>query len=208
MAKEELAVLIEVANGKSRVEEIAKVLEKSRRQIYRLLQNLKKTGFIEKKGKEIVFQKQSFIPIFAKVMRVYPNIVNVLAGSGMIIFKELLEPRSIGELKIKTGLGVAIIHRKIREARRISLVIKEGKKYKFNNLIWPDLKEFFQGYSMYYLRIAQNIDANILIRGKYDGVLVVESNKELLDASLTAFSLYSQYGIGILMPVSYYHFPR
>lgn len=208
LSKQELATFREIALGKSRLAELAMALGKSRRQLSRILRNLDKAGFIETKGREIIFQKHAFIPILVQTLRVHSHLVDLLAGSGMIIFKELLEPKSIAELEVKTGLKIAIIHRKIMRAKAVSMVRKEGKNYLFNGKIWPELKEFLENYKQYALRIAPKIDADVLIRGKYGNEIVAESPKEILNASLTAFSLYSNYGIGILAPTNYYHFPK
>ena len=39
-------------------------------------------------------------------------------------------------------------------------------------------------------------------------MVVAEVTKEISDASLTAFSVYPKYGINIIMPSYYYHFPK
>lgn len=208
VSKNELQAIREISLEKNSLKEIATALGKSRPQIYRILKHLIAGGFIEKEGRKLKLQKQAFMPILVQILNNNPKIIPLLADSGIILFKEMLQPSSIEKLEEKTGLKIAIIYRKIKEAKKFSMIKKEGKNYVFNSKVWPDLKEFLEIYKQYALRIAPNINADILIRGKYKNEIVAESTKEIEGATLTAFSLYSKYGIGILMPTNYYHLPK
>jgi len=208
LSRNELEFIREIALEKNSIQEIAVVLKKSRPQLYKILKHLIDGGFIEKEGRILRLKKQAFIPILVQILKNNPHIIPLLADSGIILLKEMFEPVSINEIEEKTGLKIAIIYRKVQEAQKFNIVRKKDKKYFLNSKVWPDLKEFLENYKQYALRIAPKIDADLLIRGKYGNEIVVESTKELSDATPTAFSVYSKYGITIFMPVNYYHFPK
>jgi DNA-binding MarR family transcriptional regulator len=207
LSKNELFALRAIALGKNSLKEILLELKKSRPQIYRIIKNLSKKEFIEKR-RRISLQKHSFISILAEILRIHPQIIPVLSDSGITILKETLEGATIKEISLKTLLKPAIIYRKIKEARKFSILRKKNKKYLFSEKIWPDLKEFLEEYKKHISRIDPRIDARFLIRGKYGNFVIIESDKTVENSSLTAFSTYSDYGIKILNSTNYYHFPK
>jgi predicted transcriptional regulator len=208
LSKNELKLLREINIDNFSLEGLAKALSKSRFQTSRLLSKLREKGFLNRIGNKLIFQKQSFIPILLDILDKNTHLIPILADSGINILKEMLEPSSIKDLESKTNLKQAIIYRKVKEAQKFSIVRKENKKYFLNSKIWPELKEFLESYKRYLIRISPHLDSNILIRGKYDNIIIAESAKEIKDSCLTAFSVYSNYGIGIITPFNYYHIPK
>jgi len=208
LSRNELGALREISNGNNSLKKLAIALGKSRAQAYRISQKLIENGFIEKENRKIILQKHSFVPILIEILNKYPKIIPLLADSGILILKETFEDLTVEDVESRTNLKKAIIYRKLMLARKFSIIKKENKKYSFNSKIWPDLKEFLEDYKRYLHRIDSKISANILIRGKYKGVVIAESNKEIEDSSLTAFSLYPKHGLSIMMPSNYYHIPN
>jgi predicted DNA-binding transcriptional regulator AlpA len=208
LSKNELNALREISIGNISLKNLAKALGKSRAQIYRISKSLYEQGFIEKDKKRLRLQKHSFVPLILDILNKNPKVIPVLADSGITILKETLEYSSIEEIESKTGLKNAIIYRKLMQARKFSIIKKDNKKYLLNSKIWPDLKEFLEDYKRYLLKIDYKLDADILIRGKSKGVIIVESNKKIENSNLTAFSVYPKYGIKIFMPSNYYHIPE
>jgi len=208
LSKNELKALREISAGNTSLKNLAEALKKSRAQVYRISKKLNEKGFIGKEKRKLILQKHSFIPLILEILNKNPKIIPLLADSGIIILKETLEPSAIEKIELKTGLKKAIIYRKLNQAKKYSLIKKENKKYVLNSRIWPDLKEFLESYRRYVFRIDPKLSANILIRGRYKNTLIAESNKEIHNASPTAFSVYPKYGINIIMPSNYYHIPK
>jgi len=208
LSKNELEALREINLGATSLKNLAEALRKSRAQIYRISKKLNEKGFIKKEKRRLILQKHSFIPLILEILNKNPKIIPLLADSGITILKETLEASIIKEIESRTDLKKAIIYRKLMQARKFSIIKKENKKYVLNSRIWPDLKEFLESYGRYIARIDPKLSADMLIRGRYKDALIVESNKEINDASLTAFSVYPKYGINIIMPSNYYHIPE
>ena len=208
LSKNELKALKEIGIGNISLKNLAKALEKSRAQTYRIYSRLFKKGFIKNEKRKLILQKHSFIPLLLEILNKNQKIIPILADSGITILKETLEPSAIEEIESKTGLKRAIIYRKLMQARKFNIIKKENKKYLLNDRVWPYLKEFLEDYKRYLFRIDFNLSAEVLIRGKYDNVIIAESSKEIEDSSLTAFSVYPKYGINIIMPSNYYHIPK
>ena len=208
LSKNELEALREISIGAASLKNLAETLGKSRAQTYRIAKKLNEKGFIKNEKHRLILQKHSFIPLILEILNKNPKIISLLADSGITILKEILEASLIKEIESRTGLKKAIIYRKLMQARKFSIIKKENRKYFLNSKIWPDLKEFLEDYKRYLLRIDYKINAGILIRGKYNNIIIAESNKEIENSSLTAFSVYPKYGIKIMMPSNYYHIPK
>ena len=208
LAKNELKILREVTLGKNRVTEIAQAIQKSPTWTYKLLKKLNKKGFIEDKNKKIVLQKHSFIPILSQLLRRSPQLIPILADAGIPILESLLEWHSVKELQSLTGIKKTIIYEKIKESQKFSVIFGKKGKYIISD-IWSEIKEFIGDYKEYSFRIDPAIDPDILIRAKYDDVILFETNKKNVDyATPTAFSVFNEYGITIYGFVDYYHFPK
>jgi hypothetical protein len=208
LAKNELKILREITLGKNRVTEIAQAIQKSSTWTYKLLKKLNKKGFIEDKNKKIVLQKHSFIPIISQLLRRSPQLIPILADAGIPILESLLEWRSVKEIQSLTGIKKTIIYKKIKESQKFSVIFKKGEKYIISD-IWSEIKEFIEDYKRYSFRTDPAIDPEILIRAKYDNVVLFETNKKNVNyATPTAFSVFNEYGITIYGFVDYYHFPK
>jgi predicted DNA-binding transcriptional regulator AlpA len=208
LTKNELKIIREVTLGKKRVIEIAQATQKSPTWTYKLLKKLNKKGFIEDKNKEIVLQKHAFIPILAQLLRRSPQLIPVLADTGIPILEQLSEWHSVKELQYLTGIKRTVIYEKIKESQKFSVIFGKKGKYIISD-IWPEIKEFIKDYQEYSFRTDPAIDPEILIRAKYDNVVLFETDKKNIDyATPTAFSVFNEYGITIYGFVDYYHFPK
>jgi hypothetical protein len=207
LTKNELHILKEIALGRKRIIEIASAIKKSVAQTYCLIRKLNKKGFTEYKNKRIILQKHAFIPILSQLLRRTPQVIPILADSGIPILEQFLEKRTVSEAESATGIKKSLIYRKIRQAKKHSIIVKRERKY-FIPPQWPDIIEFIKDYQAYSFRIAPEIDPDILIRAKYDDVVVFETDKKVDYATPTAFSVFNEYGITIYGFVDYYHFPK
>ncbi|MCX6742529.1 MAG: hypothetical protein NTX24_05170 [Candidatus Pacearchaeota archaeon] len=208
LTKNELCIIREIALGKKRVIEIAPAIKKSVAETYYIINKLNKKGFTENKDKKIILQKHAFISILSQLLRKFPNIIPVLADAGIPILEQFLEKSSVNEVQSATGIKKSLIYRKIKSARKFSIIAKREGKY-FISPIWPDIIEFIKDYKEYSFRIDPEIDPDILIRAKYDNVVLFETNKKDVNyATPTAFSVFNEYGITIYGFVDYYHFPK
>lgn len=203
MNKTELKILRELANGNSRIKDIATAVKKSEKQVYRA--NLE--DFAIRERSKIEPKKATHASLLLQLLSEFPDLADLLSKSGIIILTSTLEPKTTKDISKETSLKKSIIYRKIRQAINISAISKQNKRYILNDKIWPKLKEFLIEFKNYQETIDNRIPANSVIYHK-SGKEIVFSNRAEQDAALTAFSAYSNYGIKLLLPTNYYYLPK
>ena len=204
LSSTELKVIEQIAKNNKSINLIAKSIKKSNKQVYRAVKKLKEIGFIDNSLEPI---KSVHNNLLQQLILEYPSLISPLSNSGINIFASILEPKTIKEIIQKTGLKKGIIYKKFRIVKNISLVTKKNNKYALNEKIWPKLKDFFLELNKYEEIIDKRIPASSIIYFKNEKEIIF-SNKEELNAALTAFSKYNQYNLKLLLPVYYYYLPN
>jgi len=204
LSSTELKVIEQIAKNNKSINLIAKFIKKSNKQVYRAVKKLKEIGFIDNSLEPI---KSVHNNLLQQLILEYPSLISPLSNSGINIFASILEPKTIKEIIQKTGLKKGIIYKKFRIVKNISLVTKKNNKYALNEKIWPKLKDFFLELNKYEEIIDKRIPASSIIYFKNEKEIIF-SNKEELNAALTAFSKYNQYNLKLLLPVYYYYLPN
>ena len=204
LSSTELKVIEQIAKNNKSINLIAKSIKKSNKQVYRAVKKLKEIGFIDNSLEPI---KSVHNNLLQQLILEYPSLISPLSNSGITIFTSIIEPKTIKEIIQKTGLKKGIIYKKFRIVKNISLVTKKNNKYALNEKIWPKLKDFFLELNKYEEIIDKRIPASSIIYFKNEKEIIF-SNKEELNAALTAFSKYKQYNLKLLLPVYYYYLPN
>ena len=204
LSSTELKVIEQIAKNNKSINLIAKSIKKSNKQVYRAVKKLKEIGFIDNSLEPI---KSVHNNLLQQLILEYPSLISPLSNSGITIFTSIIEPKTIKEIIQKTGLKKGIIYKKFRIVKNISLVTKKNNKYALNEKIWPKLKDFFLELNKYEEIIDKRIPASSIIYFKNEKEIIF-SNKEELNAALTAFSKYNQYNLKLLLPVYYYYLPN
>ena len=119
----------------------------------------------------------------------------------------LWEKKTTSQAQKEAGLHKMTIIKKINEGRRMSLLLTENKTYRVNEKIWPDARECLLEIRKCEESIDPRVPVDSIIYFKNDNEIVF-SNKKELDATLTAFSAYENYGIGLLTTTYYYCLPK
>src|SRR3989338_4381220 len=130
-----------------------------------------------------------------------------LSATGLQIYLALLEPKTIKEIEKETGLHKTTILKKIKQGRRMSLLLIENKKYRINDKVWPDVQEGLTEFKRYEDAIDPRVPVNSMIYYKNEDEIVF-SNKGDIDAEKTAFSAYDQFGLKLLLITNYYYLPK
>ena len=207
LSKPELRILQQIANGNTRINEIAHAIKKSDKQIYRTTKNLIEKGFIELYRGKITAKKTTHNAVLMNLLSKHPNLINVLSGNGIKILIVVLSPKNIKQIKRETKLKKSIIYQKLKQFYNTSIIRKENKNYVLNAKIWNNLKDFLEEYKKFSESVDKKIPANSVIYKKTDKELVF-ANKEKIDATLTAFSCFENFGIKIFLTTNYYTLPK
>src|SRR3989338_7553464 len=207
LSKTELRILAQLAEGNNKTKEIASALNKSLPQIYRSGQKLIKKGWITSSRREYEPIKNAPSSLLLQSLREFPSLIEPFSDSGLLLLSYLTEPKSLQELKNVSKMSRTQILKKIRQAKKISLLRKEQKRYVLQDKLWVVVANFIRELKEYEKNIDPRVPANSTIYFKTEKEIVFSNPKDL-DAAPTAFSAYEKYGIKILSPVGYYVLPK
>lgn len=200
----ELRAVSALGNGNKTIVDIANALKISRSQTYRILQSLKREGILEEHSKP---SKKTHINLLFKLLTRANNLSSPFSGTGLQIFTTLIEPKTAAEVEEETGLHKTTIFKKIRQARKMSLLSIKKNKYLINSSIWPDAKAFLIALREYDTSIDKRVPVTSTIYFK-NVEEILFSNKDKLNATLTGFSAYEDFGIKIYTLTHYYYLPK
>ena len=164
LSKTELSILSEIAKGNENVSEIAKVLSKSKSQIYKIIKKMQKKDIIESlEYSNIIAKKQVHISLLLGILRENKSLMDFLAASGIKILIALEHPQTITKIIVETGLKRGIIYRKLKKAISINLIRKKGKEFEINDAIWSTIREFIVSLLKYEQILDTRIPAESII---------------------------------------------
>lgn len=198
--KTELEIIKILAEGEKDIEKIARAINRTKNHTYILLRKLNQEHII--KNREI--EKIPHLKKLSRLLIFHPQLIDIFSDNGLEILQLL--PCDIQSIKKKLKIKKSIIYSKIKKAKNINLIKKE-KQYKINNVIWKEVSELINSIKDY----EKNIDYRIPIDSK-----IIEKNKDeilftslkKIDASLTGFSAYKDYGINIVSEEKDYFLPK
>jgi hypothetical protein len=203
--KVELELIYHIARGENKVDRIR--IGKSISQVYRQLDKLKKKDLISIKRGKIALKPSLYLNLLIQNLLDNPNLINIISDSGLNILLNLEEPKKIKDIIEITGLKKSIVYNKIRQCMNASILLKRDNRYRLNEKIWEQLVDFLLEYKKYDENIDERVPVDSRIYYKDDkGVLFC--SKQERDAQLTAFSIYSEYGIKIYTTKNYYYLPK
>jgi len=208
LSKIELSILSEIAKGNENVSEIAKALEKSKSQIYKIIKKMQKKEITEGlEHSKVIIKKQVHISLLLGLLRENKSLIGFLAASGIKILSALQNPKTTNQIIVETGLKRGIIYRKLKKAIGISLINKNGIEFEINDDIWPTIREFI----ISLLKYEQTLDTRIPV----ESIIYFKKNNEIIYSSLseqkatkTAFSVFEDYGIKIFNKENFYYLPE
>lgn len=204
LSKTELETISFVGEGIKNISDLAVALKISESQVYRVLNHLKEKEIIDAQSRPI---KKTHISLMFKLLTKAKNLSGPFSGTGLRIFSELTTLRSISQLERLTGLHKTTILKKIRQARKMSLLIKDKNMYRLNEKLWSDAIDFFLELKRYDKSIDDRVPASSIIYYK-DEKKIIFSSREDLDAALTGLSAFKRFGIKVYPITNYYHLPN
>ncbi|MBN2368019.1 hypothetical protein JXC34_03295 [Candidatus Woesearchaeota archaeon] len=203
-SKTELKVISELGKGNCKIKGIAKALNKSISQIYRIAQKLE---IADLKRGVLKPHMKTHVSLLLKIMARSQALSTPLSGTGIQIYSSITTPKTIKEIVKETGLHKTTVLKKISQGKRMSLAYPEKNTVRVNEKIWPDAKAFFEELKRYEGAVDPRVPVNSIIYHKNEHEIVF-STKEDHNAAPTAFSAYEQYGIKLLTITNYYYLPK
>ncbi|MFH1174155.1 MAG: helix-turn-helix domain-containing protein [archaeon] len=203
----ELKAISELGNGKSSITELATTLKISKSQVYRIAEKLNRKGIVALSEGELQPEKKTHVSMLLKLLAKASNLANPLSGTGMQIYQAIIEPKTVKEIETETCLHKSTVLKKIRQGRKMSLLLLKNRTCQLNDKIWPDAIQFFIELQKYEYSLDQRIPINSIIYSKNSKEIIFSNNQDI-DAQKTAFSAYENYGIKLLLLTNYYYLPK
>ena len=205
-SRTELQTIAELAKGNTSISTVAEALNKSEKHIYRIVQKLEEKDLATLSAGEIIPKKSTLMVRLTRILDSYPNLIPVLADSGIPILVSLLEAKSVDEITEETDVKKSTVYALLKKALKISLVKKDGERYVLNERIWGEVPDL--------LREIRDIERLLDPRVPYNSVIyyrdrdeVIYSNKYGGDSGeKTGFSVFEKEGIKLLLPTTYYYY--
>jgi DNA-binding Lrp family transcriptional regulator len=195
MKASEINVFLSIENGKT-AKEIAKTLKVSKQFVLRVLKDLEKKKIIEKKkeGKRIIYfisqNPKAFLML--KVLKMNKEI---LKGKREALLPLLLEEKSFREIQIELNVSTKKLIEDLKFLMSIGIV-KKNEKYSLNE----EKKEIVE------LARILALEKEEFEWKRGNEFLKVSEKEEPL--ALTAFNLFSKYGVEVLTNKFYYYHPK
>jgi len=203
----QLSIIYEKGKGKNNANEIALALKKSKSQIYRSLKDLNKMNIVQLKRGGFELMLNPHTNLLVNNLLNHPNLIQLLTDSSIQILQECLELTTISKIAKNTKLNKATIYNWINKLQKVSIIRETNHQYLFNTKLWADLKEFIIEFKKFNDSLDNRIRPSSKIYYK-DKNIIIFSTKTSENASLTAFSMYKQFGVNILTTKNYYSFPN
>lgn len=204
----DLKILEQLAQGTTDIKTIAKLLQKSDKQIYASSQKLKTKNILDLFNGHLEPKKIPHITLLLRLLKNHPNLTTILSGSGLTILGHLIRPKKVTDIVQETGVSKSVVYDTIQQCLSISIITRRADNtYMINPDIWPDLQEFLHALIIYDETTDPRIPANSTIYHKNNKEILFSSNSSL-DATRTGFSAYEQYGVKLLLPAIYYYLPK
>ena len=203
----EIKVLEQIEKGNKEIKSIANALARSVKQIYVIARKLEEEGIIERKKKKLEVSRKTHLVLLMRTLAQRPNLAPMLADAGIPICVAMLRPRTAKEIMEETGFKKATVYRKLEQAKKRSLVRKKRLTFEINEAFWPMLKSFLEVLKEYEATIDESIPASAIVYYKKNNEILF-STREDVDATVTAFSAYKEYGIKLLLITEFYYLPK
>jgi len=206
-----ISLLKAVINVTSDTRALIEILGIKEWQFNEHVKKLLQDGFIKKDGNKINLQDNAKTILLKSISQKW-NLENLLRGANELVFSYLTESLTVNEIVANTGLSTATVYRGISDLESIGVVRKE-----------PDTKDYHMGKAperisidnskeelMNFARILNTErekmyepDAEIIYKDSTK-ILKKVSKGKVTEGELTAFSLFTDYGIKYESPFNYY----
>lgn len=205
-SRTELQTTAELAKGSTSISTVAKALNKSEKHIYRIVQKLEEKDLAALSAGEIVPKKSTLMVRLTQIIDSYPNLIPLLADSGIPILISLLEAKSVDEISEEVDVKKSTVYALLKKGLKISLVEKEGDLYIINEKLWGDVADL--------LKEIRDIERLLDPRVPYNSVIYYRDRDEIVysnkysgnSGDKTGFSVFEMEGIKLLLPTTYYYY--
>ena len=171
-SKTELQTIAELSKGNTSISSVAEALDKSEKHIYRIVQKLEEKDLVSLAAGKIVPKKNTLMVRLTKTLDSYPNLIPILADSGIPVLVSLLEAKTVDEITEDIDVKKSTVYTLLKKALKISLVKRDGEQYVLNERLWEDVVEL--------LREIKEIERLLDPRVPYNSEIYYRSQHEVI----------------------------
>ncbi|NPV63850.1 MAG: MarR family transcriptional regulator [Methanotrichaceae archaeon] len=214
LSENEVRALIVITRSEDPVHpsDLQKELGLLKGSISRIITHLQDKGLAERAEGEIILAGTPPAEAFKRLYyshRASP-LPEILSGRRMVLLSRLDPlPGSLEDLAEETGIPRDTVYYYLQGFLQLGVVSRsrQGKayRYSFNNIVWPELKDFVASLREY--QVLRLVPREALLIKSYEDSVLFKSLK-LQDATLTSFSAYGDFGIDLRLRDNYYTLPK
>ena len=203
--KLELDVFELLANNAKTKLALATNLNKSLSRISIAIKNLLKKELITK---DYALRNNLVTQLLAQNILKNPDLKKPLTGIRLSILINLLEKKSVQELKTNLKVSQSSLYSHLSYLIRRSLTIRSADLFTFNKSMWPNLLELLDEINKQELNLDTRVPIGAKIFGKTNDSILFESNNLVSNAAPSGFSVYADYNLDIQTPFYFQRLPK
>lgn len=200
-----LRVIMQAEKTTSR--DLAKNLNVSLFRISKNLRLLKEQNLISKSGRFVTLGDTGLASTLARFLLEHPNVETVFRDTGFTILQLFETSKSLQEVVRKTGISGRTGYRYVQLFLNRGMLIRQNGHYALNDKLWPDLRELILSAKaqsgLWKLGIPSSAKIYLQVPER-----IIFSTDLPVEASVTAFSRYANFGISILQSEKIYRLPQ
>lgn len=174
------------------------------------IKKLHQDWLIKKDDSEIKLQENVKTALLLEITKKW-DIERILRGSNELVFSYLTEPLTVNDIVKNTGLSLATVYRSISDLESIGVIKRESdgnaqNRITFDRFMIDSSKTPLPEYAIILKTEREKLyqqDAEIIYKDETRALKKVLKQK-VTDGELTAFSLFTDYGIQYDAPFDYY----
>ncbi|MDR0309643.1 MAG: winged helix DNA-binding protein, partial [Candidatus Methanoplasma sp.] len=202
-SRTELLLLHHIGKGAVSIIDLHMAMGLSNVQIYRTVASLEGKGAVRFENGEVTVREQTHLYTLMNILHDSVSAVDLLAGNGLDIIREMREPATAREVSERLGISQRTVSRSIKRMRNVGMLSKDGDRYRINAKMWPELLPLADRYADYSESFDERVPPGSRIYHR-SRVLTVFSNDRDLEYTKTAFSRFKEFGISIHLDTQYY----
>jgi DNA-binding transcriptional ArsR family regulator len=202
-SKKEMLMLQHVSRGVNTVAGLSGSMGVSASRVYATASSLKEKGAVRLEDGMVIPERHTYLSLLMTMLHDHMSASDNLSGNGMDLLAELLVEKNVSELSDALGEDRRTVMSRINKMKRNGLVYKDGRKYRINDVFWPELRKLVTEYDVYRKTIDLRVppDSRVYFRSEDHAVF---SNDRSIDFQRTAFSRYGEYGMTVHVNTNYY----
>jgi len=147
--RSEMIMLQHMSHGVNTVKGLTESLEVTKPRVYALVTSLREKGAVYLDYGTIIPEKHTYLGLLMTMLHDHESLSDDLSVNGMDLLAELLEGKTVTELSDALDEGRVAVRSRLKILKSSGLVYKDGRTYRINDALWPELRKMISEYDVY-----------------------------------------------------------